>query len=618
MICATLAAHLVLEAGMTSLLSWSVDADGQLTHVSQPALDFFNQIPSQVLGRHVDVFLGQRLDFTAPQTDIPLQSMDHNGCRVYIQALRVYEDNTRVGTRFVASTQEPLKISSGLFSGIFNLPSWVLLVTLVGLSVACGTAMALGQVIVQIAAIVGCGVMGGCVWKWNRLRSDVVDQLCAVKNRLVLHNLTLLPQSIRCNPLVSSCHRTQMFTLTSSLRDQEALRISNVFAESVYNTSSPTVVTDGQLNILQSNRAFCELFEHTAQHFERRSLSDVIPLTTIPFTSVVFEATRKGRVFSVTVDPYFVNDNVSYVSFTFTDVTVMRRDEHSILSVIANPEISISLEEHNVFFDNLEHLARINAAQQADFVRNCLAAVNCTTEHTTLKNMQEDLIVQLKRMDQQMSDIHHLSKNLETHKSLLGDFIPHQSNLLDALLEEIAKSNSTSSLLKDKSHEIEKFSDGLHCMLKQLALKSHEQKLKMEAIQNDICINTEHLNTLRLDCDNPVLSVELTLEERLYQQQTGNSLMDASGMAQAIHSNFIQWDQETNEFLKMITEAAASSYDMLQSVTDNSQQIKHLIQNVENTYEVVDVMCQDQIVHSSIGEYITHEVDSIQATLKLQ
>ena len=616
MICGTLAPHFVLDAGMTSLLSWSVDANGQLTHVSQSALDFFEQIPSQVLGQHMDVLVGQHLDTVNTQTHIPLQSISHNGRRIHLQALRFYEGNVLAGTRFVASEQDPLKMTSGRFGALFNLPVWVLMLTLAGLGVGSATALAVGHSFVPFLGAIGFALMGGSIWKWSLLRSQVVDQLCAVKNRLFLHDLNSLPKSIRCNALVSSCHRTQLFTLSSHLRDQDALRVSSVFSTRVVNMASPVVVTDGQLNILHSNPAFCALFDNTAQHFERRSLSDLVPLTTIPFTSVVFEATQNGRTFSVTVDPHFVNDEVSYVSFEFADVTVVRCDEQSILSLIANPESSVSLQEHSVFLNNIEHLVRINTATQIDFIRKCFDVFNCTTEHLTLKNMQEDLLSQLKRVNQQMSDIHHLSQNLETHKSLLGDFIPHQSNLLDALLEEIAKSNNTSSLLKEKSNEIQQFSDGLHNLLEQLTLKSQEQKIKMAAIQKDISISTEHLNALRLECDTPVLSMELTFEERLTQQQTAASLSDASGMAHAIQSNFVQWDEETNEFLKLINEAAVSSYNMLQSVMDNSRQIKNLIQNVENTYEVVDVMCQDQIVHSSIGEYITHEVNSIQATLK--
>lgn len=599
---------------MTSLLSWSVDTNGQLTYVSQSALNFFRKIPSAVLGQHSDVLLGQRLDIGV-QTEISLKTLAHNGRQIFIQSLRVYEDKKMVGVRFIASFDTPLKPSVHFFDKIFNISSWALALSCAVLSLGCVVSIALGYLVAPLIAAAALVSLAG---RWNHLRSRVAHEICAVKNHSCLHDLTAIPKSVRSNALVSSCHRTQLFSLSAYLRNQDALQASNVFSESARHNRSPIVITDGQLNIVQSNPAFSELFDNTAQYFEGRPLCEFVPLTTIPFNSVVFEASRNGRTFSVCVNPVFADNEVVHVSFEFTDVTVLRQDEQSLLSLMANPETQISLQEHSVFLDNVKHIVHTNHTENIEFIRKAFMALNCDSEHNTHAELKKDLLVQLRKIGQQIVDLQHLSQNLNTHKSLLGDFIPHQSNLLDALLEEISRSNQTSSLLEGKSSEIQKFSVGLHNLLKALSVKSHEQKIKIDAIQKDITSNTEHLNALRLECENPVLNVELSLEERLHQQQTASSLSDVSGMAQNIQSNFVQWDQETNEFLKLINQAAVSSYNMLQAVSDNSAQIKNLIKNVENTYEVVDVMCQDQIVHSSIGEYINHEVNSIQATLKSQ
>lgn len=595
----------------SSILSWAVDTNGHLTYVSQSALDFFEKCPSDVLGRTSNALFIHDID--TPVDCVATSKMHHNGSKLNIQAVRVYENGQQTGVRFVAADQSLSRFTIAPFDGFLHLHPKILIAMLVGMILSSVGAIVLGGAF-ALMGVAGLMAIGTAVWRWSSIRAKVVQNLSSVKMRLHLHDVAALPRILSEDRLIRSCHATQIFNFSSHLREEDTLRSASLFSHVMDDHISPMVVTDHDFKILRCNQAFADLFSNDSGYFEGRSLSSVVPITTIPFNAVSLDAIHNERQYNISVAPRFLHGEVLYVSFVFEDVNCLRKNEDILLKGVSSSDC-ISLTEPTPFLEALKQNLELEHTKNHKFISQAFSLLGAQCESNNYNQMQEELLNCLKKISLQVSEAKHLSNNLNSQKSLLEEFIPHQSNLLDALVEEVSNSTKSSSLLTVTSNEINECSQSLCTLLGDLVQKSQAQQLKLQAVQTDIGATTHHLQVLQMDYENPVSHITMDLETCLARQQTGNSLCDVSEAAHSIQNSFVQWDHDTQEFLNLINEAAHSSRTMLDFIIQNSSHIKKLVQNVENTYDVVDVMCQDQIVHSSISECINHGVNSLQQTL---
>lgn len=610
---------LIWEANMTSpLLSWSVDTKGHLTYISQSALDFFNKIPSETVGRpfeHLTGIPAENWNFDEKKGN--LSCIISEGRTVWVKRLPIYDHQQIVGVRFVGSVDDKYTPVLHGSSRIFNLPMNVLLTALCSVIAVCLFGLLLaGNQVVSIASWMGLSVGGALFAYWHHMRSKIVLDLSSSKNRLRLWDLSKIPKSLRDNTLVKQYQRSHLFHLSSQLQNDNQLGLYKTFSKIVEDSSEALVVTDHNLNIIRCNRQFANIFGQSSEYFQGRVLSGLIPFTTVPFNPVSFEMEYDGRKYQTTVNPKIVDGGASYVCFVFDDVTDCRSDEIDLLNFLRDPELGFELRTENTFLEAVQYTMAQTHHTNRQFILKSFEQLDVQPKCLSDLKMKEEFIKTLQKIRGQMKDAAHLSKSLNEQKSLLSDFIPHQSNLLDALVSEVSSSNHKINNLKLKNHGIQDCGKSLEILLQDLSSKTQDQHKRIQDIQSCVNRNQQHLKDLQGEQDGLGLNITMSLENRLTHQNTSNSLLEISQSVDTIQENFNQWDVEATKLLAIITQASESSYFLLQTIGDNVQQINNLMENVESTYDVVDLMCQDQIVHCSIGEYINQGVENLETTLR--
>lgn len=610
---------LIWEANMISpILTWSVDAKGHLTYISQSTLTFFNKIPSQTIGHPIEHLTdgsveGAKLDSA---TEKPSEIIN-NGRSVWVKRLPIYDHNKIIGARFVGCVDDMHTPMLHWSSRIFNLPMNILLPVLCCAMVACAFSLLFAvSAGALIAAFGGLTVGGVLLGYWNHLRSKLILDLSSSKNRMRLWDLSKLPKSLRDNRLVAQCYRSHLFNLTSHLKDDNQIQLHKTFSDIMEDSPEAVVLADCNLNIIRCNTQFANIFGQSSEYFEGRVLSSLIPFTTVPFNTVSFEMERDGRKYKTIATPKFLGEDACYVCFVFHDVTNLRSDENNILKFLHDPECRFELRNEDAFLEALQYSVAQAHQNTREFILKSFECLGIDVERSSDCKMKEDFLKTLQNICDRMKDAAHLSKSLHEQKSLLSDFIPHQSNLLDALVSEVSSSNQKINNLKLKNHGIQECGQNLESLLQDLSFKTQDQHKKIQDIQSCVNRNQQHLKDLQREQDGLGLNITMSLENRLAHQNTSNSLMEISQSVDIIQDNFNQWDVEATKLLAIITQASESSYSLLQTIGENVQQINNLIENVESTYDVVDLMCQDQIVHCSIGEYINQGVENLEATLR--
>ena len=595
------------------LLSWSVDLHGNLTYVSPSALEFFNKNPLEAHGVKMDALIGTSLN-TQQISKMGATTIANNGQRVYVQWAPLYEGVNMIGARMIASLDKeaaPLH----RFNRIFSIPYAGWLGTVFASVILCLASMFSHSFILSGVGLSMFVLSGFAVGRWNYIRNSVIEHLCAPKNRLRLQDLSLLPGNLRHDMTVKKCHQTHLLNMMQLTKLQEDVAFQTTFSNILEDNSSPWVVTDHHLTIIRCNQSFAQIMESSPKFLEGQSISGFIPVTTVPFTSISFETEHKDRKYNITVDPKFLEEEACYVSFSLKDVTELRDDEQSLLNFAVSPDNPVNLKCDSTFLDALKYSLEKIHYDNRNFITQVVHCLNMTNETQTVEGMKQELLHAVQKTANQLKEVGHLTELLHSQKLLLKDFIPHQANLLDNLISEVSNSNTHSGALKLKNLDIQKYGEQLATILQSAMAATESQHHNIRCIQNTLMENKHRLDYLHGEHETAALCIDMSLEDRLIQHKTTAALLDVSNSVADIQHNFIQWECEAQEFLKNIEEASKSSLELLTVIADAAHHIEKVVENVESTYDVVDIMCQDQIVHSCIGEYINQGVEDLEATL---
>lgn len=595
------------------LLSWSVDINGNLTYVSPSALEFFNKTPLETNGAKMNALIGVLVN-TDQITKMGATTIISNGQKVHVQWLPLYEGLNLVGARMIGSLDKQ-HVSLHGFNRIFKIPFAVWLGGIFG-SVALGVAsLFLHSFILSGISLVTLVLGMSVVARWNYIRNCVVEQLAEPKNRLRLQDLSLLPGSVRHDLVVEKCHQTQLLNMIHLVKLQEEVAFQTNFSKILEDSASPLAVTDHHLTIIRCNHSFAQMMNSDPKLLEGQSISAFIPVTTVPFTSISFETEHKETKYKITVNPKFLGEAASYISFALEDVTLLRNDEQSLLNFVRSPDSAVDLKSDSIFLDALKYsLDKIHGEDRV-FITQLFNCFNVKSENQMVEGMKQELLQAAHKIGNQLKEVGHLTELLQSQKLLLKDFIPHQSNLLDSLISEVSNSTTHSCALKEKNLNIQNYGKKLATTLQSVMKATEDQYHTIRCIQNTLRENKQRLDYLHSEQEISALCIDMSLEDRLSQHKTNVALLDVSNSVEAIQTNFIEWDCEAQEFLKNIAEASKSSLELLTIIADTTDHIDKMVENVERTYDVVDIMCQDQVVHSSIGEYINQGVEDLEATL---
>lgn len=595
------------------ILSWDVDANGLLTYVSPSALEFFNKTTSETMGAKVETLTGASFN-PSQMSPIGLLNVISNGQRIHVQCLPFYEGTKMVGARMIGSS-EKIGVASHWSNRILNVPFAVLAGALSVSILLCVVSMFLHSAIFSGVSLAASLLVGSVAAQWNYIRSSVLKNLCAPKNRLCLQDLSGLPLSLRHNHLIKKSHQTHLLNMISVIRLREDLAFQKTFANILEDNCSPWVAADHNLTILRCNQSFAQMVGSNSTCLEGQSISAFIPFTTVPFTAIAFETVHNDRRYEITVDPKIFGENVSYIAFSFKDVTELRGDEQSLLQLVCSPNIEVDIHTNSAFVDAMKYSLEKVHSENRNFIAQVFHHLKIEHEHKSLDGMKQELLHVAHKMGEQMNEVMHLAQLLQSQKLLLKDFIPHQSNLLDNLISEVSNSNINSSALKLKNLDIQKYGQKLATILQSVVVSTQDQYHKIQGIHNTVSENKHRLDYLYGEQETSALCIDMKLEDRLVQQNTSMALLEVTESINIIQNNFMAWDNEAQEFLRTIAEASKSSFDLLSIIADTTHHIENLVENVESAYEVVDIMCQDQIVHSCIGEYINQGVDDLETTL---
>ncbi len=595
------------------ILSWAVNTNGELTYVSPSALEFFNKTTSEIMGAQVEALTGVSFNsskiFKTGSTNINI-----NGRTIHVQSLPIYEGTKTVGSRMIGSLDK-VTVPSHWSNRIFNIPFLVWVGVFCSSVALCLVSMGLHSVILAGVSLAASLLAGVSIARWHYIRNAVVTNLCAPKNRLLLQDISDLPASLRRNSLVKNSHQMHLLNMVNIVKLDEDLAFQKTFANVLENNISPWVVADHNLKIIRCNQAFSQLMGHHPNSLEGQAISSFIPFTTVPFTAVSFETVHNDRKYQITVDPNFLGEHISYVSLCFEDMTELRSDEQNLLQFACRSSMTVDLKNNSSFLDAMKYSLEKSHCENRNFIAQVFKCLKIENENKSTDGMKQDLLDIAHKIGEQMKEAMQLTQLLCAQKLLLKDFIPHQSDLLDNLISEVSQSNIHSSALKSKNSDIQKYGQQLAAILQSVIVTTQDQYHKIRCIQNTVSENKHRLDYLYGEQEMFALCIDMSLEDRLEQQNTSTALLEVSDSVKVIQNNFMAWDSEAQEFLRTIAEASKSSFDLLNIISDTTHHIEHLVGNIENAYGVVDIMCQDQIVHSCIGEYINQGVEDLETTL---
>ena len=592
-------------------ISWSTDRDGVVTHMTQSGLSFFETIRSAVIGQSISHLLpDETKHHIVFKGEAYSGHFYRHGAKVFVQAIPVYDNGQVVGARFVASPTAPKMLHRTFWDGFCRLPLRGLYALSLLLTVGMVAAAYQGGVSGAFGASVGAVALCYGVGRWNALKSRLLEDMASARRNGRVFCLPSLPLSYRQSRSVTVAHRNCVFDLATTLQTEDDLGRSHSFERVIEKRDCPTAVTDSNFHIVRCNQAFASLFENSMAYFEGRPLSGLIPLSSVPLAEVSYDVEAKGRLFEMTISPELQENGVDYVCFTWMDVTQLRADQQGVLQTVTNLLPSNNVEGSQPFVDAVARAGAMARSRVEHFLNACAGHLQIKISGG-IENSAPEISKALEDLMREKFSRDELINNLLPQKNLLNDFIAHQSDLLETAVTDMEQSNiQVRSLLNHHQNyglagatvkeSLEQLVDAVHSNLHVFSLlqerftEAHQQLEDLVGEQLIAPMANEIGGATLLENHKGWIASSL-LENMNSLRSTVDSVKEHSG-----------------HMLEKVRVIHDKSVVLVQSGEECQATAVLLNRCVGDAKQVVEVMCKDQIVHSSIGEYISKGLNDLQ------